>query len=974
MASPNSTLPKTPEEQDKLYNPGEQASLEKMGAGYVSSGTDQLESFANDPNNASKEVNDKEESPEQSPPASWENKTSGSQKGSRWQAFGTFVKKRGAIFGISGLLIGGGIGVSIFSGPTLLLVQFKEVMVDKFDTGLAFREARTGKLMKAQIDGATTGFCSKGLTIRCKMTTLSADQVADLKGASITVEPETPNIKDKGGEVTRTKPTAYIFKGKRITAAEFASQSGPRTEFGKALRLAYNPKTGGFNGNAFRSVMERYGFSRKSANLSGNNNEERMKKLDALAKNGATGAATPKVAADFEELCEGSTDPCDPQERADKYNATLTDIDEDSASGRAAKNASSILGDIPLKGIVSGTKITGIVDNYCTAYGAINALGYAAKTIRAIQLVRYASAFVNVADEIKATGNVSPETAGFMAGILTEVTIDATSTTRRIIKGSATDSLGYKFAAYGDTSANKNSMNIASRYLAGGGFTGELIEFSNIIANNFPGGRKQASEVCGVLANPIVQGASIAVGLAALLVPGANVGKTIANAASSIVINAGLAVLPALLGDIVAGTVTSSITGEESGNAITSGMGKMLADGLAGLSGGALMSKPDALSYAGLQNQTIAAYAESDRETLSPLDASSRYTFLGSIVSNLIPTINTASQSGVGLLSSLTGVFSTSLNSVVPKTQALTTEQYEKSLEVCQDIDVRDGKYATDIFCNVIRGIPPKYLNKDPILVVDELIRDGYLEESSEEPTQKYKDFISNCITSEESPGYGGATGLYEQAKVDECIITDANANQYLNYADREVESVMSGDAAKQTSGSLDVSGDKASLAKQIINSPNVTYNNGDNPGFDIKDQIANIANGTSDGNTAPCQVNIHILKVIAALAQSHSLVISDINRDCVQSNIGSASSPHRTGLAVDIATYDGGLNTASPQITELLDIVVTVMPEGSDIGIVGGCNAVGSSYKGFAIFDDPGACGHLHLAAPKGSDPDYKS
>ncbi len=310
----------------------------------------------------------------------------------------------------------------------------------------------------------------------------------------------------------------------------------------------------------------------------------------------------------------------------------------------------------------------------------------------------------------------------------------------------------------------------------------------------------------------------------------------------------------------------------------------------------------------------------------------------------------------------------------MPKTQALTTEQYEKSLEVCQDIDVRDGKYATDIFCNVIRGIPPKYLNKDPILVVDELIRDGYLEESSEEPTQKYKDFISNCITSEESPGYGGATGLYEQAKVDECIITDANANQYLNYADREVESVMSGDAAKQTSGSLDVSGDKASLAKQIINSPNVTYNNGDNPGFDIKDQIANIANGTSDGNTAPCQVNIHILKVIAALAQSHSLVISDINRDCVQSNIGSASSPHRTGLAVDIATYDGGLNTASPQITELLDIVVTVMPEGSDIGIVGGCNAVGSSYKGFAIFDDPGACGHLHLAAPKGSDPDYKS
>src|SRR5690606_9677032 len=117
-----------------------------------------------------------------------------------------------------------------------------------------------------------------------------------------------------------------------------------------------------------------------------------------------------------------------------------------------------------------------------------------------------------------------------------------------------------------------------------------------------------ASNTCGFLANPLVQGGSILLGIAMLAIPGANVGKLAASAAAAAAVSIVLAVLPGLLADIVAGTVTDDLVGEEAGNAITSGAGTLIMDALAGQNGNGPMTKEDALAYNSLQTQVTNEY------------------------------------------------------------------------------------------------------------------------------------------------------------------------------------------------------------------------------------------------------------------------------------------------------------------------------------------------------------------------------
>jgi len=65
MVSPNSVLPpQDAKEQDNASNPSELAYREGMGSGYVGSGIDQVESFANDSKNHD-DVRDGEENPDE---------------------------------------------------------------------------------------------------------------------------------------------------------------------------------------------------------------------------------------------------------------------------------------------------------------------------------------------------------------------------------------------------------------------------------------------------------------------------------------------------------------------------------------------------------------------------------------------------------------------------------------------------------------------------------------------------------------------------------------------------------------------------------------------------------------------------------------------------------------------------------------------------------------------------------------------
>jgi hypothetical protein len=785
---PTSTFTPGDEKQDEKLNPGQRDADRRFSdlSGAEKRGTVDMSDFErNYGENADSSQEDanikklQEQESSSAPSAGWKNnveESSDSKKGGR--AKGWF-KKASPALGIGGVLGIGGFMLLALTSPSLLIVQLKETMVGRFNTQLSSMEARSNKILYAKMNGATSGFCNSKISIRCKFTTMSEKQVAKMKAAGIEVVPA------KTGAITgRVKPASLKFNNIEVTANNFASLAGSDADFRSALKQAYNPKYAGFVGKAWANVASRFKISKQAPELNAEESREKARTtINEIAQEGTedTGSRV-RVVGDAE--CEGTQ--CITEEDANKMNEDIDKIKTDSESGGAASSVRERLSGINTGAVSSFFKITGPVDAACQVYGGLTTLSYAAKAIRAAQLVRYAMLFIGVADSIKAGSSPEPKDVELLGSILT-TTVRSQADPNVTLVGSATDSFGYKYAAYGDSGSSEESMKIANRFISGGGFVGEMSAVTNAILTPL-GGRTGAKNTCGFLANPVVQGASIVVGIASLFVPGANIAKIAISAGANIGVSLAIAVLPGMLADIVAGTVTNDIVGEESGNAIVSGSGALMSDALAAQNGNAPMSKEDAIAYNSLQTATNDQYIADELRNTNPLDATNAHTFLGSIVAALIPL-----QSSSNPLTTVGSLLSSSMANIVPESKALSDENYAKTLNLCQDMDVAEGGYAADPFCNVIRGIPPQYLNKDPLKVVDELVATGDLTEDGE-PAGKYPEFIDLCITNEEPLGYKNADTGFDANQVKSCVINDSNANYYLNYVDQRVELGLSGE------------------------------------------------------------------------------------------------------------------------------------------------------------------------------------
>lgn len=892
------------------------------------------------------------------PPEGWRNdvKEPGAVKGKGKKVW---YKRFAPAMGVGGLITIGALIMVGLASPSLLIVQLKETMVGRFNTQLSAMEARTNKIIYAKLNGATSGFCNAKLTIRCKYTTMSEKQVNKLKLAGIEVETD--------GSTTiagRVRPTAMIFNGERITAATFATTAGTNAAFRNALKQAYNPKYAGFVGKAWANAATKYKISKQAPELNADEDPDKARAMiNDIAREGTEDTGS-RVRVDGDPDCEGNT--CFTEADAEKANADAGAISEAAKDGSAAADVRAKLSGINSAAVSSFFKISAPLDYACQGYGALTTLSYAGKAIRAAQMVRYMMIFVGVADAIKAGISPEPEDVELLGDILTTTMVSSADPTQTTV-GSATDSFGYRYAAYLDTGGPEQSMQIANRFIAGGGFVGELSAVTGTILTAL-GGRGGAKTTCGFLANPLVQGASLVVGIAALFVPGANVGKIVSGAAAGAAVGLALAVLPSMLADILAGTVTKDIVGEESGNAIASGSGALMSDTLAAQNGNGPMTKEDAMAYNTLQKQTVDQYIADELLETSPFDATNPHTFVGSIVAKLIPL-----QSRSNPLSTLSSLLSTSVSSITPKTDALSTEEYEKIFAICKDLDVIEAGYATDPFCNVIRGIPPKYLDRDPFEVVEWLIANGYLT-SDELQTAKYNDFITKCILNIEPLGYQSPDSGFDVQTAQDCIIDDGNANLYLGFMDKRVELGLSDeDTADATDESAALSTDKQAIAAKIVAKGKVSYLG------DVRPRLEDIANGTVDPNAQPCGINIHILQMIDMITDVHSIKISDINRNCTLEVPSGSSTLSRhyagNGSALDIAVIDGVSTTGRD--ANAMSIINMILPKLAEVGLsaqsysaIGQiqCGSTPPLPQGVISFTD--GCHHLHIDVPPKSDP----
>jgi len=142
-----------------------------------------------------------------------------------------------------------------------------------------------------------------------------------------------------------------------------------------------------------------------------------------------------------------------------------------------------------------------------------------------------------------------------------------------------------------------------------------------------------------------------------------------------------------------------------------------------------------AIANASVTKEVQIAYAEEDRSTLSPFDASSKNTFLGSMVHNLLPFY--------GQLNSVSGVLKTvgnipfvSLSSLLKPSSAGAADTAAQ-FSLCDDPAIKDKGIAAGPFCSVEYGIPSEYLDLDPQSVVEQLIASGDIDENTGEPLDK---------------------------------------------------------------------------------------------------------------------------------------------------------------------------------------------------------------------------------------------
>lgn len=978
MASPTPTLPDNDTEGKDPYNPGDRLTDEKMRTGYTSAGIDQAESFANDPANASEEIDKQERDGSVPPDTNFDSSYSGKKNSSGKILSGSNVrailKKRGPLGLIAILGLGGGLVGTLLFSPGILLVQMKEMLVDRFNYQLAGMETRSNIILNKKISSDfTSGVCTNPLSIRCKYSTISNKQAERLKLAGIDIEDGSQKIGN------RIKPGTIKWQGETIDARDFNRKFNSDPNFRAAMRKAYNPRFAGFADSVWAKVSSRIGISKVRA-LPDGDDATKAQAIQDQAKDGRRISVVPDDGIDCPsdggnctrrngggELTEAESDAARATKAAavagleEAIESTVGAADEAIAEGTEIIKTTT---DVAIGGVANFLKVTGGADIACQAYTAVRGLGYAAKTVRALQLARYAMVFLNTADQIK-EGTAKAEDVAYLGGILTNIAYNVKSGAQR---KAAMDSFGMQYASYGTMGGYNNTY--VSQFMAGGGLTGDLINVTNWINAQLPGGARQT---CAILSNGFVQLGSVAAGVALLLIPGVNVvvgAADIAKAIGSVAASVGLAILPDLMKDIVAGTVTEGIVGEDSGNAIASGASTTMSQLAA--ERGAPLTVDQAVAYQGVHNETLALYAEEERATLSPLDATSRNTFVGSMISQIVPYAGSVSSVAT-LLSSTPKFFGNALSSLVPKSSATTAEEARIAFSSCNDPDyVEYLEIATDPFCNPIYGIPTEYIEKDPITVAEELIAGGHISEEGVPVSDEYKKFITNCIN--RTTPLGDNAGVADGSDGMECKIdTATKANFYLFNLDGTIEEGMDGYASENGGGSES----KQALAQKIVAKGNVTYLG------DIQPALEGIADGSINPDDEPCGINLYILKVIDIISDTYSMKISDINRHCTDSLAGgrsSSASRHYAGngSAIDIAVIDGRVSTGrDANSLAALALIMPTLAEAATAAAsysgIGQSECGGSLTLGSGVIEFDDFCDHLHIEVPPTADPALK-
>lgn len=676
---------------------------------------------------------------EQEPETGWRNNTSENpgRKGTSLKDRAKVVlSKKGGMFGLVGGLGIGAVFIASFLAPSSLLVNLMENLTNTNDSSSTAMERR---FMKAfGFVSGNDGICANtSKTIRCSMGRISNKALAQLSKKNIIAvfDEGVTNTDSKRGYPSKN-PKGYNFD-----LPDGSIRYVPQAEL--VGFFSENPRY------AARVLGTGGAFNVRVKAWSGKYITQKLYRIAGITRNGG--------------LADGDTS----NNSGSRTQRALTKL---RASIPGLANLDGVLDSVKTKASTQLGKAQKGGAGYMIAVAScvgVKAPGYIAAGVAAVQLAQIISiahdAILSPGSKLKASGvdgelAITADEVGDIGSMLTEETA-------RESDGAMTSALdsAILLAALG---VNKNKAPIATSVTPGYSILkSDLVKSSEAV-------EETTEPACNAIMSPsamwtafavdsavTVAASTTAVGGLAKIVAGWAVGQIVASVAT----------------ELVAGVAQDAIIDLAKNDAVETAQGEQLGDviGVSALSffsaGGMARNLPvlkesQLADYAAVKQESEAFQREMEIASLNPFDASSQYTFLGSIVHNT--KLAFALQGGSTIISPLS-VFSTIggvVNSLLPNASAATQQTQnscgyaaEFGLETsdplntpainaaglpCTGITSEQAAMSTETALSLIQG--EGWLDESKSIsdssTIEDLLQSGYIKADT-----PLSDFITSC-------------------------------------------------------------------------------------------------------------------------------------------------------------------------------------------------------------------------------------
>lgn len=791
------------------YRPHDLGEAETTGTPYEDAGTDQFEAFANDPANHKDSSENMVREAEDTPSDNWATNVSGNSAGKNQsfdlKKFGKkLLTKRGAaVGGVTGIIAAGGISLSMIFSPAMLLVHIKEVVLDRFNIQDTAIQERSDKILAAKIAGKSTKGC-EGAKLTCRFGKMSNKMLKSMADSGIVPYKDgkplviDDDVKDwrktqRPDEFRPTEEAKGRFNLKKgqtgIKAREFNTFLRNNPSAAAIFRKAFNPKWAAFWDSTYTRFLNKVGFGGKGSKIKGDD----KKSIEESVKENADKAGDNSLDANG----ESKNNDKETNEDQKKANENATASNEGAANDvndatKSAKGSAAELGE--KVGKIGKSGALAFVSMYCFITVDAPKISKALRALQMAQLISFSLTFLQVADKIK-TSNNTPVSADEVSTIGSLFTQSKKDSSGKYVKKSAMESDGMLYALEGNTKFNSSTSDITN-WIPGGGIMQTITTLSNTLSSSNATYKKAVDTSCKAFNSPVGQVFQLAVDFnpAGIAIQGAMLVVT----QTPWFKNAMEKLFKAMAGQLIHNTDVM----EDFGNAVANGMVYSMGEG--GSAGATMpMTVDQAVAYSKMTTETRIANAAIDRAELSPFDATNPNTFMGSIVTKMIPYYGAVQSSPLGALGAVTDVVSNTFSSILTPKSSAYANLTKDNLTSCGDVGITSQGIAADPICNIQYGIPTNYLTSiDPADNVQWLINKGYVldddsgggyeDDDSIVSGSPLETYLTNCR-------FGG-----EESDTKDCIIDSEEKARYaLYYIDHRIQKDMDGEDEYKSDASV---------------------------------------------------------------------------------------------------------------------------------------------------------------------------